>query len=93
MGKYVTKTSTAVKNRYKSKTYEQINLLVKKGQKSVIADHAKSLGKSLNAYINDIIEKDIGQEMNVVAHARAATKEPLEQPKQPFNQGIVDFHD
>lgn len=54
------KTSTASKNKYNAKAYEQIPLRVKKGKKDPIAAHAKSLGKSLNGYINDLISADMG---------------------------------
>lgn len=59
MNKYVTKTSASVKNRYLIKTYDRITLTVKKGQKPIIASHAKMLGRSLNSYVVDLIEKDM----------------------------------
>ena len=59
MVKYVTKTSSLVKNRYNSKTYDRIVVSVKKGRKAKITDHAKLHGKSLNAYINGLIENDM----------------------------------
>jgi len=53
------KTSTASKNKYNAKAYEQIPLRVKTGQKDEIKAKADSRGMSLNAYIIDLIEKDM----------------------------------
>ena len=41
------------------KAYEDIRLRVKRGEKDIIKAHAESKGISLNAYINDLIEKDM----------------------------------
>ena len=38
---------------------DEIKIRVTKGQKAVIKAHAKNKGLSLNAYIVDLIEKDI----------------------------------
>ena len=51
------KTSAAVKNRYAAKTYDRINLIVKKGQKQVIQAHAEQNGESVNGFINRAIEE------------------------------------
>ena len=54
------KTSTESKARYNAKAYDRIIFTVKKGHKAEIKAHAESKGfKSLNAYINDLIEKDM----------------------------------
>lgn len=57
------KTSTASKNRYNEKAYDQLRVIVKKGQKDLIKSHAESLGLSLNAYINKLIAEDMGEEL------------------------------
>ena len=49
----------AANNKYAAKTYDRINLAVKKGMKDEIADRAASLGKSTNAYIVDLIDADL----------------------------------
>ena len=54
------KTSTASKNKYNAKAYEQIPLRVKTGQKDEIKAQADRRGMSLNAYIISLIEKDMG---------------------------------
>ena len=45
--------------KYQKKAYEDIRLRVKRGKKDIIKAHAESKGMSLNAYINDLIEKDM----------------------------------
>ena len=42
--------------RYNKKAYDRINLVVPKGQRQIIANFAKSQGKSLNRFICDAIE-------------------------------------
>ena len=54
------KTSATVKNRYRDKTFDRVEFLVKKGQKQVIKDFAETKGLSLNAYINKLINDDLG---------------------------------
>lgn len=44
-------TSTAVKNRYNKKTYDQLNLHLKKGQKEILKEKAEAEGLSVTAYI------------------------------------------
>lgn len=58
------KTNAQIKNDYAKKTYDDIRLQVKKGQKDVIRQHAESKGLSLNGYINKLISDDMntGQE-------------------------------
>lgn len=48
--------------RYNRKTYERVELRVKKGQKEVIQKAAKGAGKSLNRYILDLVAKDLGRD-------------------------------
>lgn len=48
--------------RYNRKTYERVELRVKKGQKAVIQQAAKDAGKSVNRYILDLVAKDLGRE-------------------------------
>lgn len=53
------KTSAAVKNRYINKAYDRINLTVPKGDKERIKAYAEAQGKSVNGYINELIEADM----------------------------------
>ena len=45
--------------RYNRKTYDRIDVIVKKGQREVLKDIAASQGKSLNRFILDAVEAEI----------------------------------
>ena len=47
--------------RYNKKTYDRININVKKGQRQVIKDFAEKQGKSLNRFICDLIEAEMNK--------------------------------
>ncbi len=49
--------------RYNKKTYDRINIIVKKGQRQVIKDYAASQGKSLNRFILDLVEAEMQNEI------------------------------
>ena len=50
--------------------YDTFKVQVPKGQKELIAEHWKAKGyKSLNAYINDLIRKDMEQEATSVKNS------------------------
>lgn len=42
--------------RYNKKAYDRVNIVVPKGKRQIIADFAKSQGKSINKFINDAID-------------------------------------
>lgn len=48
--------------RYNKKTYDRIDVIVKKGQRQIIKDYAASQGKSLNRFICDLIEAEMNKE-------------------------------
>ena len=50
---------TAYDNEFIKKNYDRINFTVPKGKKEIIKAHAEKVGKSVNAYIYDLIEKDM----------------------------------
>ena len=54
-----TRTSAAVKNRYNSKTYDRIEIVVKKGDKDIIKQKATSKGMSVSEYITGLIYTDL----------------------------------
>jgi uncharacterized protein (DUF1778 family) len=56
-----TQTSWVVKNRYNIKTYDRIEVKVKKGEKEKIKNFATKQGKSLNAFIVDLIVCEMGK--------------------------------
>ena len=45
--------------KYRDKTYDQMNLQIKKGKKDEYKAQAEKRGMSLNAYIISLIEQDI----------------------------------
>ena len=47
--------------RYNKKTYDRINIIVKKGQRQIIKDFAASQGKSLNRFILDAVEAEMNK--------------------------------
>lgn len=49
------KTSSAVKDRYNAKTYDEIKVRVPKGEKDLIQAHAEAHGESTNGFINRAI--------------------------------------
>lgn len=48
--------------RYNKKAYDVIGLRVKKGQRAKIKAFAQSQGKSVNALINELLEKAMHEE-------------------------------
>ena len=50
-------STTKQKHDWISKAKDRINLLVDKGQKETITNHAKAHGESLNAFINRAIRE------------------------------------
>lgn len=47
--------------KYNAKAYDQIKIVVKKGEKDIIKAYAESQGMSLNGYINKLIKDDMEQ--------------------------------
>lgn len=59
-GKYYDSQKEATA-RYNKKTYDRINILVKKGQREVIKAYAASAGKSVNRFVTDCIYAEMGR--------------------------------
>lgn len=54
------KKSTATKNAWNAKNYDQVRLIVPKGRKDKLKNHAQKQGdKSLNSFINRAIDNQI----------------------------------
>lgn len=57
--------STKYKNDFAKENYDRFNVVVPKGKKAEITDHYKKQGyKSLNEYINSLINADMNREEN-----------------------------
>ena len=48
---------TRAKNKYNAKSYDRIELKVKKGNKDIIKAHAENNGESLNGFVNRAIDE------------------------------------
>lgn len=57
------RTSAASHNKYNTKAYDRINLVVAKGQKEQIQKYAEEHGMSLNGYITSLIKADMGDKL------------------------------
>lgn len=57
-----TKTSTAVKNRYNAKAYDQLPIRIPKGQKATVQAAADQEGESINGYVNRAVLARMGLE-------------------------------
>ena len=49
--------ATTYKNQFNAQKYDRISLMVAKGDKERIADHAAKSGESLNGFINRAIRE------------------------------------
>lgn len=46
-------------NEYNKEKYDRLTLVMPKGKKDKVKQHADELNKSMNSYINDVIDKDM----------------------------------
>ncbi len=58
----IIESQRAATARYNKKTYDRIEIFVRKGRKQVIKDFAKKQGKSTNRFINDAIDKAMSEQ-------------------------------
>lgn len=54
------KTSSAVKNRYNAKAYDQLPVRVPKGRKATVEELAKENCESVNGLINRLLREEAG---------------------------------
>ncbi len=67
------KTSSAVKNRYNAKAYDQLPISVPKGRKADIDAYAKAQGESVNGLINTMLRKALGMTEDEWRHVEDST--------------------
>ena len=48
--------------RYNKKTYERISIVVRKGERKRIADHAAKQGKSVNRFVLDAVYAQMSEQ-------------------------------
>ena len=53
------KTSSTVKNRYNQKTYDRVEIVIRKGRKADITAHAQSKGLSVNGLVGELLRADL----------------------------------
>lgn len=58
----IIESQRAATARYNKKTYDRIEIFVRKGKKQMIKEFAQKQGKSTNKFINDAIDKVMGEE-------------------------------
>lgn len=68
------RTSSAAKAKYNAKAYDRIEVTVKKGLRELIRSHAERQGLSINGYINNLIQYDMGD---------ALREDPKDQQPKP----------
>lgn len=54
------KTSSAVKNRYNAKAYDQLPIRIPKGRKADVDAYAKHRGESVNGLVNNFLREALG---------------------------------
>ncbi len=63
------RTSSAVKDRYNAKAYDEIKMRVPKGRKAELQAHADQCGESLNAFLSRAADETIEREGEKLRHA------------------------
>ncbi len=58
MAKYSAAQKKAVA-KYNAKSYDEIKIRVHRGNKAVISEHAAAKGKSINGFVNELLEAEI----------------------------------
>lgn len=51
------KPQTRAKNKYNTKAYDNLRIVVKKGKKDIIKTYAESKGESINGFVNRAIDE------------------------------------
>lgn len=59
MAENIGNSQTRAKNKYNSKNYDSLRIVVKKGGKAVVSEYAASKGKSINGLVNELLESEI----------------------------------
>ena len=58
----IIESQRAATARYNKKTYDRIEIFVRKGKKQVIKEFAQKQGKGTNKFINEAIEKAMAEQ-------------------------------
>ena len=71
------RTSSAVKDRYNAKVYDNITLRVPKGNKEIIQSHSEALGESVNGFINRAISETMERDKARTDDSTASQEDAL----------------
>lgn len=56
----MSKTSSAVKNRYAQKAYDRLHIIIPKGMKDKVNEYAKDNNTTINTMVNELLRKEVG---------------------------------
>ena len=56
----MTKTRSEINNAYAKKAYDSLRIIVPKGRKADVDAYAKSIGKSTNGLVNELLREALG---------------------------------
>lgn len=74
------KTRSEIVNAYAKKAYDNLRIIVKKGQKDKIKAHADSMGESVNGFVNRAIDETMQRDTNPLKNEQLAppvAKKPI----------------
>lgn len=54
------KAATRAKNKYNAANYDNLRIVIPKGQKQAVEAHAKTKGESVNGLVNGLLRADMG---------------------------------
>lgn len=54
--------ASAYKNKFNKENYDRVTIMFPKGRKEEIKERALALNKSVNRYINDLVEEELRSE-------------------------------
>lgn len=81
------------KDNYLKEKVDTFVIRVPKGEKALIKEYASKQGKSLNAYVVDLIHADMGTKLNDGAHIVRATDTDSAVMADNSNITADDLHD
>lgn len=82
------KTSNESKRKYNEKSYDRIQLVVKKGKKEEIKSFAESKGYSLNGFVNEAIDEKMRILSEPAAPSAPESSGELSLPAEELNKDV-----
>lgn len=53
------KSSTRAKNKYNSANYDTLRIVIPKGKKDIVVQHAKEMDTTINGLVNELLRKEV----------------------------------